>query len=118
MSVKRRLTMLRPRLAPPAQPRGWTRTESAASRGYGWEWTKKRERIMLRDCGLCQPCHRHEVVSLGSACDHIVPKDQGGTDAETNLQCICGTCHTAKTQAERMGQRWDEDAYFSKGRGA
>ena len=112
---KRRLTILRPRLAPAPSPQGWTRTESASSRGYGYRWQQTRERVMVRDCGLCQPCQRHHIATLGSDCDHVVPKDQGGTDDERNLQCICGGCHTAKTQAERMGARWDEHAHFSRG---
>lgn len=41
-------------------------------------------------------------------CDHVVPKAQGGTDDEGNMQAICADCHKAKTEreaAEGQGRR-------------
>jgi 5-methylcytosine-specific restriction endonuclease McrA len=32
--------------------------------------------------------------------DHKIPKAQGGTDDENNLQAICVTCHKCKTERE------------------
>lgn len=32
--------------------------------------------------------------------DHKLPKFEGGTDDDENLQAICVTCHQAKTAAE------------------
>ena len=69
-------------------------------RGYGTEWDKLRSAVMQRDNGLCQPCARQHKVTLGNAVDHIVPKAEGGTDHDTNLQTICNECHTAKTKVE------------------
>ena len=97
--------MLRPRLAPAPSSRGWTRTESAASRGYGWQWTKQRELVMLRDCGLCQVCAKQGIVALATEVDHIRPKAEGGTDDDANLQAICGPCHKAKTAIEGLRAR-------------
>lgn len=106
-------------LDPPKQ-RGWDKDgrPSAKDRGYGWEWQKLRDSIMVRDHGLCQPCKRHGFVTLARDVDHIVNKAQGGTDHPANLQAICSgpdSCHEAKTQAESHGADWDEDAHFAKG---
>lgn len=97
--------MLRPRLAPPAAGSWSDKRTSAASRGYGWQWTKQREQVMLRDCGLCQVCARQGIVALATEVDHITPKAEGGTDADANLQAICGPCHKAKTALEGLRAR-------------
>lgn len=35
-----------------------------------------------------------------AAVDHITPKAKGGTDADDNLEAICGPCHDAKSMQE------------------
>ncbi|BAO88929.1 HNH endonuclease [Caballeronia cordobensis] len=70
------------------------------ARGYGNAWVKRRERILLRDCGLCQPCKRAGRVTIASEVDHVVPKAQGGSDDDSNCQSICNACHKAKTARE------------------
>lgn len=91
----------------PKHPRqgGWTdpRRGSSTERGYGWAWRKLRDRIMTRDCGLCQTCQRAGRIRTGNAVDHIRPKSQGGTDDESNLECICPDCHRDKTAREARG---------------
>lgn len=91
----------------PKHPRqgGWTDPKRGTSteRGYGWAWRKLRDRIMERDCGLCQTCKREGVIRMGSAVDHIVPKARGGTDDESNLECICEDHHRAKSAREAHG---------------
>lgn len=86
--------------APKAGGWGAEHRGSAASRGYGSEWTKLRTRIMYRDCGLCQVCKAKGLVTPAHAVDHIVPKAAGGSDSEGNLQAICNLCHAAKTRLE------------------
>lgn len=87
------------------------RRGSRHERGYGSAWDKRRERILRRDCGLCQECLRNGVVtSVGDKpysafCDHIVPKAEGGTDDDANLQTLCRSCHTAKTDREKLRGR-------------
>lgn len=66
-------------------------------RGYGNAWTRLRVSILDRDCGLCQPCLKRGRVQPGTHVDHIVPKAEGGTDDEANLQAICVACHRLKT---------------------
>lgn len=81
------------------------RRGSRHERGYGAEWVRIRERIMVRDCGLCQPCMRARRVTAAHAVDHIVPKSQGGGDDDNNLQAICNPCHSEKTAGEALAAR-------------
>lgn len=103
-----RLQALKPRLQPlgaKRQARGWaaTSTEGTTARGYGWAWQQIRERILDRDCGLCQPCKAAGRITMARAVDHKVSKANGGSDDDSNLQAICDPCHKAKTAAERSG---------------
>lgn len=69
-------------------------------RGYGAEWTKLRVIILKRDAGICQLCRAAGRIVFANEVDHIIPKAEGGTDEESNLQAICKTCHVKKTQQE------------------
>lgn len=81
-------------------------------RGYGADWDVRRLRILARDAGVCQPCARHDIVHAGTQVDHKVPREQGGSEDDSNLQVICRVVHQAKTDAEKHGRAWDEDAWF------
>lgn len=70
----------------------------------GHAWKKIRERIMFRDCGLCQECKRNGVVTAGKEVDHIVPVMKGGGDEDSNLQLLCLECHKMKTRID-LGQK-------------
>lgn len=90
-------------------------------RGYGAGWEERRKRIFARDGGLCQECLRQgRVTPVGDKpysawCDHVVPKAEGGTDDDENLQTLCRDCHQNKTDAEKArGLRRS----MAKGRGA
>lgn len=54
-------------------------------------WRKIRERIINRDRGICQQCGNE-----GDSVDHIVPRNQGGTDDDFNLQLLCRQCNSSK----------------------
>ena len=77
----------------------WSR-ESRHKRGYGTAWDKLRKRILARDKHLCQPCFRKGIIHPGNEVDHRLPKAQGGTDNEDNLQAINRECHKVKTALE------------------
>lgn len=77
-----------------------TKRGNRHERGYGTAWTKLREYVLTRDHGLCQPCEVAGRVALAHEVDHRVPKSEGGTDSESNLQSICRACHQTKTAAE------------------
>lgn len=91
----------------PDHPRTWAKEKrgSRHERGYGNDWTRLRERILYRDKGLCQPCNHQGRVTRATAVDHILPKSQGGTDDQANLQSICHACHKIKTAYESQGDR-------------
>ena len=69
-------------------------TESRHRRGYGTRWDKLRKWILDANpiCAICG-APANEV-------DHILPRAQGGTDEESNLQALCAACHSRKTLAE------------------
>lgn len=71
------------------------RRGTAASRGYGWEWSKPggiRARILARD-PICTICHD----ALSTVADHIIAKANGGTDEDSNLRGVCASCHAKST---------------------
>lgn len=110
-----KIQMLGQRLTPAVAKRegGWGAQHrgSATDRGYGWAWQKLRAEVLMEQGGLCQPClRRGHVTPDCRTVDHRVPKARGGSDHRSNLQCICGPCHTRKTQAESRGEEWDEQA--------
>ena len=78
---------------------GWAAI-SRHDRGYGSSWTKTRARILERDLHLCQPCIKGGRPTAAQEVDHIIPKADGGTDDDENLQAICRECHKVKTQQE------------------
>lgn len=66
---------------------------SAAKRGYGHGWRKKRKEIINRDGGKCVKCGKR-----ATEVDHITPKSRKGKDTNSNLRTLCGTCHRQKTK--------------------
>lgn len=74
------------------------------SRGYaGKDWEATRTRVFIRDNWQCRGCGRVCSGKGEAHCDHIVPKAQGGTDEDSNLQTLCERCHGRKTQREKQG---------------
>ena len=77
--------------------------ESSAQRGYDARWRRLRK-MYLNAHPLCADPYgahaaRGELVAATEV-DHIVPKRQGGSDAEDNLQALCKPCHSRKTTQE------------------
>ena len=66
----------------------------------GRKWMAIRERVMARDCGLCQTCLRNGLTTIGKQVDHIVALINGGSNGDDNLECICESCHQDKTDAD------------------
>lgn len=87
------------------------RGKSRHERGYGSTWDKLKKQAEKRDKHLCQICLKKGICTKSDAVDHIIPKSQGGTDALTNLQCICKDCHTDKTQKEAKHGRYNNHPY-------
>ncbi|USD68125.1 HNH endonuclease [Vibrio sp. SCSIO 43136] len=83
---------------------GWETHQAGRSRherGYGSGWDRLKRIILKRDKHLCQLCLQKGRAVIATDVDHILPKSQGGTDDETNLQALCKRCHRSKTATER-----------------
>jgi 5-methylcytosine-specific restriction protein A len=83
---------------------GWHLNERSKGnrhiRGYGSEWDRLKPIAMKRDSYLCQSCIKKGIATAAAQVDHIKPKALGGTDALSNLQCLCDACHRDKTARE------------------
>lgn len=75
---------------------------SAHQRGYGATWRKKRRAYLQRN-PLCVECLRQGRVKPATDVDHIISRRRGGTDDESNLQALCHSCHSRKTNREDGG---------------
>jgi 5-methylcytosine-specific restriction protein A len=63
----------------------------------GHAWNKIRIRIRQRDGYQCQSC---KIAVQTGIVDHIKALINGGTNADDNLQLLCGSCHTDKTNLD------------------
>ncbi|MDO6718825.1 HNH endonuclease [Psychrosphaera sp. 1_MG-2023] len=87
---------------------GWFNNEKLKGnrhqRGYGRRWEIDRRDALRRDKGLCVVCRNNGRTTAATQVDHIVPKEHGGTDDQSNLQSICDCCHLRKTATESHGR--------------
>lgn len=74
-------------------------------RTRGSAWVKIRQRVLLRDRGLCVACRAQGLVTVATEVDHIVPLSEGGGDNESNLQSLCKPCHDAKSAEDGERRR-------------
>ncbi|WP_174286645.1 HNH endonuclease [uncultured Sphingomonas sp.] len=58
----------------------------------------------LRAEPLCRRCSERGMVSASTVPDHIKPLALGGSDDDSNIRCLCKSCHDEVT-AEQFGQR-------------
>lgn len=81
-----------------------TRTGSSAAveRIRGYDLTKIRERILLRDGYACRRCGRVSATEL--IVDHVVPLHLGGQENDANRQVLCPSCHQKKSEEEEKGR--------------
>lgn len=74
------------------------RTERIRGRA-GVELRKRR----LRAEPLCRHCKERGIIKIATTPDHIAPLANGGTDTDDNIQCLCESCHAAKTAQDGSG---------------
>lgn len=96
-----KLRTLKPLLADRAQA---PKLSSAGVRIRGSSLQKIRERILSRDCGVCQcaRCKKLELLRPASIVDHIRPLWAGGHESDQNRQAINAECHDLKSAHEAM----------------
>ena len=64
-------------------------------RGYTSAWDKLRKWYLQRN-PLCVDCLEQGRVTPGKLVHHIIPKADGGSDAEDNLMALCHSCHNIR----------------------
>lgn len=79
-------------------------TAKTTERGLGWEWQKRRKRVLRRDNYLCQPCKREGRLTPATEVHHIKARAEGGGHELENLLSICSSCHEEATR-EQLGQK-------------
>lgn len=90
----------KPHRAPTMKVPQHLRRPSASKRGYGAHWRRLRRYILACNPLCADPFGVHaeqKRVEVATQVDHIVPRADGGTDDESNLQALCERCHTRKT---------------------
>jgi len=66
---------------------------------------------------LRKATHLHKYLPKGRTAvefDHVVPREQGGSDDPENLQALCGWCHHEKTELERPGWEAPSPSVFAE----
>jgi len=98
-----KLKMLKPRLTTTSTSRVQMQQPfkpGTVERLRGRPGQRDRERIRLRDNGLCQQCKPLGRLTLGDVVDHRRPLWAGGDDSDANKWLLCHKCHDAKTARE------------------
>ncbi len=67
-------------------------------------------RVLTRARGRCECCGAHEHQRALEV-DHIIPKNQGGSDAISNLQALCFRCNAGKRDTDRTDFRGLQASY-------
>ena len=75
----------------------------ASSRGR--RWRRIRRRVLDRDGWRCRSCGKAGRLEV----HHVVPVEQGGTDAPINLQVLCVSCHlSTHSRPDPQRDAWTE----------
>lgn len=82
------------------------RRGGSAQRGYGYDWQKLRRLKLLAD-PLCESCKERGRATLAEEVHHVIriAKRPDLRLVWANLESLCGTCHAAKSAAERAADR-------------
>jgi ATP adenylyltransferase len=67
-------------------------------------------RVLTRARGRCECCGAHEHQRALEV-DHIIPKNQGGSDDISNLQALCFRCNAGKRDTDRTDFRGVQASY-------
>lgn len=94
-----------------ADRRRWRQRPSSASRGYGAGWLRLRAQVLAEeaDCGFCgEPVDKdlRHPDPFSPSVDHIVRKENGGTDDRSNLRLAHFGCNAAgrpRLESRRAG---------------
>ena len=100
-----------PRCLPNAARRGGGLFAHAEACGFGHRSRHRtpvsgsiKVRVLTRAKGRCECCGAHEHQRALEV-DHIVPRNQGGSDDLSNLQALCFRCNAGKRDAVCLRKR-------------
>lgn len=62
-------------------------------------WRALREYILRRDRYLCRIGTPGVCTAVATCVDHVVPREEGGGDEETNLRAGCEPCNLERNNA-------------------
>lgn len=86
----------------PKHPKvAWARNRAAPIKRLAGRALQRMRAQKKEENPLCVECATQGFVRLWDVLDHRVPLEEGGTNAESNLQGLCHSCHDAKTELER-----------------
>lgn len=90
---------------PPCQAIAW-RAQAAqrgttTQRGLGWDYQRKRQRILQRDGFVCGVCGLPGATTV----DHVVPRARGGSHEDHNLRAAHVRCNAGRG-AGRAAKGW------------
>ncbi len=79
------------------------RRGSSTQRGYDYRW-QKTSAGYLKSHPLCVCCEAKGIVTPATEVDHIIPiqVDPMRKYDRANWQALCKSCHTAKTNQDRV----------------
>ena len=71
----------------------------------GSEWAATRLRVLNRDGWICVYCGKH-LEGDDATADHVIPKDAGGTDDDSNLVASCRADNGRKSNKTMIRMNW------------
>lgn len=77
-------------------------------------WRLLRTQVLIRDHHQCQ-LRLRGCTRMATAIDHIIPRNDGGSDAIDNLQASCGNCNLLKGAGDIrfLEQQQPQNAVYS-----
>ena len=75
------------------------RRDPALRQRFDRHWHKLRD-LYIAKHPLCEECEKAGRLVPATEVHHIVPFNNGGTDADKNLQALCKSCHSRHTMEE------------------
>jgi 5-methylcytosine-specific restriction endonuclease McrA len=80
--------------------------DAGGNRGNGGHWirTEKRHRIYERDGWRCVWCTCD--VRMWACLDHVLPRERGGSNHESNLVTSCVSCNAARGTRSAVDFAW------------
>ena len=77
----------------------------------GPEWDALRLRVLDRDEWTCVYCGK-DLVGKDATADHVIPKDLGGEDIESNLVACCRADNGRKGNRVMIRMPWFNPAWL------